>query len=91
MPVKIGTLVQLFLFAVSLGLFVMAALTFTRRRQTHQSGLLVLVMCAGAGQNTHFDQVDNVRLARASLRAAFIEAMGCLVPHRVRSIALLAP
>jgi diguanylate cyclase (GGDEF)-like protein/PAS domain S-box-containing protein len=48
MPVKIVTLVQLFLFAVSLGLFVMAALTFTRRRQAPQSGLLVLVMCAEA-------------------------------------------
>src|ERR1700756_2907458 len=48
MPVKIVTLVQLFLFAVSLGLFVMAALTFTRRRQAPQSGLLVLAMCAEA-------------------------------------------
>ncbi len=48
MPVKIVTLIQLFLFAVSLGLFVMAALTFTRRRQAPQSGLLVLVMCAEA-------------------------------------------
>jgi hypothetical protein len=34
MPVKIVTLVQLFLYVVSLGLFVMAAVTFTRRRQT---------------------------------------------------------
>ena len=48
MPVKIVTLLQYFLFAVSLGLFVMAALTFTRRRQAPQSGLLVLVMCAEA-------------------------------------------
>jgi len=48
MPVKIVTVVQLFLFAVSLGLFVMAALTFTRRRRAPQSGLLVLAMCAEA-------------------------------------------
>src|SRR5580692_2264802 len=48
MPVKIVTLVQLFLLAVSLGLFVMAALTFTRRRQASQSGLMVLVLCAEA-------------------------------------------
>jgi hypothetical protein len=48
MPVKIVTLLQLFLFVVSLGLFVMAALTFTRRRQARQSGLLVLAMCAEA-------------------------------------------
>src|SRR5260370_9613722 len=48
MPVKIVTLLQLFLFAVSLGLFIMAALTLTRRRQASQSGLLVLVLCAEA-------------------------------------------
>jgi hypothetical protein len=48
MPVNIVTLLQLFLLAVSLGLFVMAALTFTRRRQAPQSGLLVLAMCAEA-------------------------------------------
>jgi diguanylate cyclase (GGDEF)-like protein len=48
MPLTIVTLLQLFLFAVSLGLIVMAALTLTRRRQAPQSGLLVLAMCAEA-------------------------------------------
>jgi diguanylate cyclase (GGDEF)-like protein len=48
MPVKIVTLVQLFLLAVSLGLVMMSTLTLTRRRQAPQAGLLVLMMCAEA-------------------------------------------
>ena len=48
MPVNIVTLVQIFLLAVSIGLVMMAALTFTRRRQASQSGLLILVLCAEA-------------------------------------------
>jgi diguanylate cyclase (GGDEF)-like protein/PAS domain S-box-containing protein len=48
MPANIVTPVELFLLAVSLGLFVMAVLTITHRRQAPQSRLLALAMCAEA-------------------------------------------
>jgi hypothetical protein len=45
---NIVTLLELFILAVSLGLFVMAALTITHRLQVPQSRLLALAMCAEA-------------------------------------------
>jgi drug/metabolite transporter (DMT)-like permease len=48
MPENVVTLVLLFLLAISVGLIIVAALTWTRRRQASQSVLLVAVLCAEA-------------------------------------------
>lgn len=48
MIINIVALIHQFLLVVSFGLVLMAALTWTRRRQAPQAGLLVLIMCAEA-------------------------------------------